>query len=71
MGGCSKALSRVLPRKSGTGFLPSSQMCIQVLYFFIVLAGSVDGSHPEVVEPFSVDLRGFKIQGQGWYRQIH
>src|ERR1035441_2111995 len=40
VGGCSNALSRLLPRRSGTGFLPSSQM-YSSLYFVmgILLAG--------------------------------
>jgi hypothetical protein len=36
VGGFSNALSRVLPRSSGTGFLPSSQM-YSSLYFVMVL----------------------------------
>src|ERR1700676_2296024 len=35
VGGCSNAFSRLLPRRSGTGVLPSSQM-YSSLYFVII-----------------------------------
>src|SRR5271165_6301122 len=40
VGGFSNALSRLLPRRSGTGFLPSSQM-YSSLYFVMVFGGSL------------------------------
>src|ERR1700676_1794455 len=43
VGGCSYALSSVLPRSSGTGFLPSSQI-YSSLYFVIVFGGSVNAA---------------------------
>src|SRR3984957_15189566 len=46
VGGFSNALRRVLPRSSGTGFLPSSHMYSN-LYFFMGCVGSV-GSKPTV-----------------------
>src|ERR1700726_4894242 len=45
-GGCSNALSRLLPRRSGTGFFPSSQM-YSSLYFVIVFGGSVGSGHSD------------------------
>src|SRR6185369_169709 len=38
VGGCSNCLSRVLPRSSGTGCLPSSQM-YSSLYFVVISFG--------------------------------
>src|ERR1700676_1233252 len=38
VGGCSNAFSRLLPRRSGTGVLPSSQM-YSSLYFVIISEG--------------------------------
>src|ERR1700722_8736602 len=76
VGGFSNALRRVLPRSSGTGFLPSSHM-YSSLYFFIASV-RVSGWEPTADEnPRGIrihslglsvdlmDLKGTRADGQG------
>jgi hypothetical protein len=72
VGGCSNSLSRVLPRRPGTGRLPSSQM-YSSLYFVMVCGGTVSSAAPFLQlhrDPFRASVvrstrRGCGMPGAG------
>src|ERR1700676_823792 len=61
VGGCSNSLSRLLPRRPGTGCLPSSQM-YSSLYFVIVFGGSVGWGHSDADSAIQVLLSNMPIK---------